>query len=97
MTAVSLPMPIVVTRHQCPFCRRTWAKKAAAAAHIARCWQNPNVRACKTCVHYEPPSEGPYPQHPGWSEDCGAGELLADLPNANCPSWQKHTTEETTA
>lgn len=88
MTAVDLPIPVVVTRHQCPHCRITRAKRAAMVAHIARCWQNPAVRACKTCRHYEPPQEGPYPQHPGWSEDCGAGELIGDYPTSDCASWQ---------
>lgn len=88
MATVDLPIPVVVTRHQCPHCRITRAKRAAMVAHIGRCWRNPAVRACKTCRHYEPPQEGPYPQHPGWSEDCGAGELIGDYPTSDCPSWQ---------
>ena len=47
------PLAVTVIRHQCPHCRRTWAKREAATAHIARCWKNPAVRACKTCVHYD--------------------------------------------
>lgn len=85
---MSQPVAIRVTRHQCPHCRRTWAHKQAATAHIDRCWHNPDNRACKTCVRYEPPSEGPYSQHPGWPEDCSAGEDLTDGLATGCPSWE---------
>jgi hypothetical protein len=95
MTAVSLPIPVVVTRHQCPYCRRTWSKSAAATAHIARCWHNPAARSCKTCQHFTPAdSDGPYPEHPGWPEDCEDGrDITAGLP-VGCPQWTP--TEEPT-
>jgi len=44
-TAVTLPVTVV--RHQCPYCRRTWAKRPAATAHVARCWSNPEVRPAR--------------------------------------------------
>lgn len=87
---IDLPTPIVVTRHQCPHCRRTWAKQPAAAAHMARCWQNPAARGCKTCHHYEPADpDGPYPEHPGWPEACGHenGPELQQ-PITGCPHWE---------
>ncbi|MFF8422976.1 hypothetical protein [Streptomyces sp. NPDC015680] len=91
---VSLPIPVVVTRHQCPHCRTTRAKKAAAAAHIARCWQNPDARACKTCAHFTPADpDGPYPEHPGWPEQCEAGRSITSGLVTACPG---HTTEEPT-
>ena len=43
-----------VVRFQCPHCHRTHSKRAAADAHIARCWRNPQARACKTCAHFTP-------------------------------------------
>lgn len=86
MTAVPLPIPVLVTRHQCPFCRATRAKKPAAVAHIGRCWQNPAARACKTCDRYEPAEEGPYPQHPGWPEGCTQHDLSGGL-RVHCPDW----------
>lgn len=88
MTAVALPIPVVVTRHQCPFCRITRAKKAAMAAHIARCWHNPAAKACKTCRHYEPPQSGPYDEDPGWPEGCGAGCRIDHRLKSDCPLWQ---------
>lgn len=88
---VLLPIPVVVTRHQCPCCGITRAKRSTMVAHIARCWHNPAARACKTCVHYTPPEDGPYPEHPGWPEGCGVGQVIGDLPNSNCPSWQPRT------
>ncbi|MGJ5895127.1 hypothetical protein ACSCBZ_24705 [Streptomyces niveiscabiei] len=91
MTAASLPTPITTTRHQCPHCRRTWAKKAAAATHIARCWCNPDARGCKTCHHLAPAENGPYPEHPGWPQDCTADHDITNSLRANCPSWQPNT------
>lgn len=88
------PLPMVVTRHQCPHCGTTRAKKPAAAAHIARCWQTPAARGCKTCKHFEPAtSEGPYPEHPGWPEECAAGEgIELERPIVDCPFWEHSTT-----
>ena len=57
MTAVAVeiaPEPVTVTRWRCPFCRRSRAHKKATTEHIARCWLNPAVRSCKTCVNFEP-------------------------------------------
>lgn len=90
---MTTPVAIRAVRHQCPHCRRTWAHRAAAVAHIVRCWHNPEVRACKTCAHYEPPQEGPYPEHPGWPEDCGAGiEALASGIVTGCAQYDERGT-----
>jgi hypothetical protein len=86
--ASSTPVSVTVIRHQCPHCRSTWAKKQAATNHIARCWDNPDVRSCKTCDHHEPAEDGPYPEHPGWPAGCGIGQYLHDgRPVINCPLW----------
>jgi hypothetical protein len=82
----AVPVVIRATRYRCPFCARSRAKKAAAVAHIARCWHSPEVRACKTCEHYEPPQNGPYPEHPGWPEDCGAGVATEGIVSG-CPEY----------
>ena len=65
---IDLPDPIVVTRHQCPFCRRyTRADPAAIRDHMTRCWKNPGLRNCKTCEHHLPAVQGtepgPQPSH----------------------------------
>ena len=81
---------VTVTRHQCPHCRRTWAKRAAAERHVARCWRNPENRSCKTCAHLMPAEEGPYPEHPGWPEECSKGRELPDesgVPLTGCSLW----------
>ncbi|MFD7185525.1 hypothetical protein ACFV90_36885 [Streptomyces sp. NPDC059904] len=88
MAAVALPIPVVVTRHQCPFCRITRAKKQAMAAHIARCWTNPAARACKTCVRFEPAEEGPYPEHPGFPAGCEAGWPIDNRLKSDCRDWR---------
>ena len=45
--------PIVVTRHRCEFCRRSFAKRSYAAKHEVACSWNPATRACNTCVHFD--------------------------------------------
>ncbi|MDX5568444.1 hypothetical protein PYK79_41315 [Streptomyces sp. ID05-04B] len=81
-----------VVRFQCPHCRRTHSKKAAAEAHIARCWSNPAARGCKTCVHFTPADpDGPYPEHPGWPEQCEEGRKLLSGLHAGCPKWSPQT------
>ncbi|MFJ1900449.1 hypothetical protein [Streptomyces sp. NPDC088115] len=89
--ATAQPLPVVVTRHQCPHCRTTRAHRAAAAAHIARCWHNPDAHGCKTCQHFEPATDGPYPEHPGWPEECGADQgVVLEHPVIDCPFWAPH-------
>lgn len=78
---------IKVVRYQCPHCSRTHSKKAAAEAHIARCWNNPDARGCKTCRHFIPECEGPYPQHPPFPEECEQGRKLLSGLHTGCPLW----------
>jgi hypothetical protein len=91
MTAAVLPIPVVVTRYQCPFCRITRAKKARMVEHIAGCWRNPAARACKTCVRFEPPEEGPYDEHPGWPAGCEAGWPIDHRLKSGCRDWRGET------
>ena len=93
------PLVIQVTRYQCPHCRATRSKKPAAAAHIARCWKNPDVRTCKTCEHYLPatPAETCNPGEgcgcTGFPEGCDVGiEVPVDAwPATHCPKWEPRT------
>lgn len=80
-----------VVRYQCPHCHRTHSKQAAAEAHIARCWRNPKARACKTCKHFTPAEDGPYPEHPGWPEQCEAGVKLLSGLHSGCAEWAPQT------
>ena len=93
MTAVA-PELITVTRHRCPFCRRSWAHKTPAAEHIARCWRNPAARSCKTCAHYdlEPSGEWCFPGQPCNCNDgyvtCAKNIDIADYTiKVDCPLW----------
>jgi hypothetical protein len=84
---IDLPMPVVVSRHQCPFCRRyTKASLAQVQDHMTRCWQNPALRCCKTCTHHQDGS------HPEDDESCTnpAGPECEDyrFPVLHCPLWQ---------
>lgn len=86
-TAIDLPTPVVVTRHQCPFCRRyTRADPAAVTRHMRTCWQNPGLRCCKTCTHHQDGS------HPEDDESCthtdGPEYEDYSFPVLNCPLWQ---------
>jgi len=77
-----------VVRYQCPHCHRTHSKKQAAEQHIARCWNNPAAHACKTCEHYTPADpDSPYPEHPGWPEQCEQGRKLLSGLHTGCPLW----------
>lgn len=96
--ADAVAIPLVVTRYQCPHCRRTRAKRPAAESHIARCWQNPAVRACTTCEHYDPGGDacgcdpgcnwgapGPIPP------SCNAGVPFPESyrPVIDCAFWER--------
>ena len=82
-----LPMPVIVSRHQCPFCRRyTRADVRQVQDHMGRCWQNPALRCCKTCTHHQDGS------HPEDDESCrhADGPEWEDyrFPVLHCPLWQ---------
>lgn len=83
---VDLPMPVVVSRHQCPFCRRfTRADLRQVQDHMTRCWQNPGLRCCKTCTHHQDGS------HPEDDESCrhpDGPEENYRFPVLHCPLWQ---------
>ena len=90
------PIRVMAPRYRCPFCTHSRASKAASAAHIGRCWHNPDVRACTTCAHYQPPGDGE-PCLPGRHCDCNnhpeSCEAGVDLPGGpafpvtGCPKW----------
>lgn len=88
--AVALPDPVVVSRHQCPFCRRfTRADAAAVTRHMRGCFKNPGLRCCKTCAHHqdvdaysdEACTHTDGPEHEDYS-----------FPVLNCPIWQPKET-----
>ncbi|MEW2402178.1 hypothetical protein [Streptomyces sp. NPDC046862] len=86
LALVDLPMPVIVSRHQCPFCRRfTRADPSAVTRHMGSCWLNPGLRCCKTCRHHQ---DGSYPEdeesctHPDGPEP---GDY--SFPVLNCPLW----------
>lgn len=86
-TTIDLPAPVVVSRHQCPFCRRYTRKDPAAVTrHMASCFRNPGLRCCKTCVHHHDGS------HPEDDESCtheqGPEPEDYSFPVLNCPLWQ---------
>ena len=77
--------PFTVTRYRCPHCRRTWATRARAEVHIAKCWYN---HGCKTCRHADLLG-GSY------VDGCQLGEDLSDpdepqriVPRGQCPLWE---------
>jgi hypothetical protein len=92
---VDLPMPVVVSRHQCPFCRRyTRADLALVRDHMTRCWINPALKTCKTCVHHQDASGTPG-EPDEWLESCTnpAGPEYEDyqFPVLHCPIWETKT------
>jgi hypothetical protein len=66
------PIACQTIRYRCPFCRRfSRSRKSAVADHMARCWLNPAVRACKTGAHFQPGNGA------GISTYCQDGELCS--------------------
>lgn len=91
---VDLPMPVVVARHQCPFCRRyTRADLRLVQDHMTRCWLNPALRCCKTCIHHQNASGTPGSPDE-WLESCTnpAGPDWEDyrFPVLHCPLHEEH-------
>ncbi|MFJ1765024.1 hypothetical protein ACIOD2_32185 [Amycolatopsis sp. NPDC088138] len=85
------PIPLHVVRWRCTFCPRSRSSKTATVKHIGRCWLNPAVRGCKTCVHYSLPSgcPGGYDCNcPPETEDCAAGLDLTEGLRTSCPKWE---------
>ena len=92
------PVAIKVTRYICPFCSRGRSKRTATAEHIERCWKNPAVKSCLTCVHLDRGDAGE-PCFPGRQcscndayTDCGEGIDLGNgdptlFPQTGCPMW----------
>lgn len=94
--ATVTPQAVTVRRYRCPHCGHSRAKETAAKAHMARCWHNPDVRTCKTCIHFEPyvPARGcwgdPYCNCPEEPEGCAVGAWPDGVafPVVDCPSWE---------
>ncbi len=87
------PIPVTVRRYRCPYCRHQRARRAAAIAHLQRCWHNPAARACLTCDHYAPPHEKDRinPPEPAACYAAGSPEPLPTderFPLTHCPLWQ---------
>lgn len=98
------PIAIKVTRWVCPFCSRGRSRKAATAAHIGRCWLNPQTRTCKTCTHYVPGDDGAHELLGGPCPDCSSpatcghedGPDLSDaVIRTGCPLWELSWREPT--
>lgn len=96
------PVPFTVTRYRCPLCARSRSAKKATAEHIARCWQNPATRACKTCEHFtDVPDEGPCIPGQGCAcnqgyQQCEAGvaDVAAGRIMTGCPLWKLREGED---
>jgi hypothetical protein len=89
---VLLPAPVVVSRHQCPFCRRyTRADARQVLDHMTRCFNNPGLRCCKTCTHHQDASGAPGSPDE-WLEACthddGPEHEEYRFPVLHCPLWQ---------
>jgi len=86
---MSVPIEIRVIRFVCPYCHRGHSKRAAAEAHIARCWANPAKRACLSCEHYCKANGH------GWErEDAHCVEGHSDSLPKGCEAWQEKKVAE---
>lgn len=89
------PIPVTVTRFECPFCRHRRSARKAAREHIARCWLNPAARSCKTCANFTDEPGGD-PCEAGRPCACNQGyrACKAGIPGvaageikSGCPLW----------
>ena len=85
--------PVVKTRYQCLYCRRSFASKSYAMGHAKQCGRNPDVRACLTCAHYvRTPCCDVGSDNCGCMgrSDCRADAFVSqqeDYTDSDCPSW----------
>jgi hypothetical protein len=101
-TIEAAPVPVMVRRWRCPFCRQSRSAKKAAAAHVARCWRNPAARACFTCASLTQHPADYGRCFPGEPCDCGAPfdecaqgiDLDKEFPRVACPLWRALTRED---
>lgn len=96
MPEAAQPVPVMVRRYDCPFCRHRRAAKKAAGEHMARCWRNPATRSCKTCAHLTEVADGE-PCVPGQPCHCNEGYSYCEagmtfgavtFPVTGCPLWK---------
>jgi hypothetical protein len=93
---VTAPIVLTVKRYKCPHCPRARAKKSATVAHIGRCWNNPDVRACRTCANFDPnPCCGMPDLYQCYTPMCPTPSCAAgvELPEGGamvtgCPAWK---------
>ncbi len=98
---MTVPIPVMVRRYECPRCGRRRASKQATAAHIGRCWLNPANRTCKTCKYFKPAGccgmpdvyDCYTPMCPT-TPTCDADVDLSDgnTPRVGCPRWLPYPT-----
>lgn len=90
------PLAVMVRRYECPHCGWRRADKTLVARHIARCWHDPAMRTCRSCVFFERghAEETDY----GWREvpdACALGEPVEPRhPVIACPLWKNRDEEE---
>ena len=88
MSVVVEAIAFKTTRYRCPFCSRSYSRRTSASKHIDRCWSNPEVRGCKTCIWHIVHDPEPDVGLPG-DEFCNAADHhdLTDGLRVNCPSY----------
>lgn len=76
-TTINLqPIPLTVTRYICPFCHRGRSRARACLEHMARCWKNPALKGCKTCINFL------------GHDKCGVGFNLKNGLVTKCQKWK---------
>ena len=96
------PVPVMVQRYECPFCKRRRSVRKATAVHIARCWLNPAAKACKTCEHFTDVPSGDYCEggrpcacNKGFQQcEAGIPDVAAGEIRTGCPLWKLKETSD---
>lgn len=84
------PIVITVQRYKCPHCGTSRSKRAAARAHITRCFRNPDARSCKTCVYFEQGGD-PDVGIPAYEQCEALGINLEFKLRSGCPEYAEVT------
>jgi len=98
---VTEPKLVMVKRYECPTCSYRRSAKKSVADHMARCWENPANKACRTCRHFQPSVFGPPIDGPSVEERCGRGLLfeLSEITgnqklHTDCELWEPNQDQE---
>lgn len=71
-------------RWRCPWCRRSYSKRASILGHMAACLRRPRLRTCASCKHDERGD-----MYEGYPSYCALDLRGEERIRFDCPSWER--------